>query len=586
MFATLGFLLAWLLGLQPLTLVLTEVALASPLALMAKPALRSQLRREAAAAAGAMTVTCSVFYALLSVLLWLVFNRAMFERPDGLYTGLTNNLGDLPFHLQVINSFLHSRNFPPEDPTYAGPRFAYPFLADFLTAMFVRGGASLRGAMLVQNLTLALALAGALHRWTWELTRDRLAGMLAPLLLLLSGGLGWWLLFGDLSESEHGIFRLLQRLPHDYTILSGNQWRWGNSLTTLLVPQRSMLFGLPLAISIFTQWWLAMDSGKVRGMIAAGAVTGLLPLIHSHSFAVVIAMGGCLAILFRQWRLWSAFFAAALLIGAPEVLWLMQGAAARAQSFFGWHFGWDRGENNAIWFWFRNTGLFIPLLAYAVVWLRRGTPASRRVLLYYLPFTLCFLAPNLMKLAPWVWDNIKVHFYWYVASVPLVAWLLSHLWRRGGNWRAATGALLVALTLAGALDLWRVIARTTQYREFDRQGMAIAEQILQRTGPRSLILHAPAYNSPVFLTGRRSLLGYPGWVWSRGLDTAPREDDIQRIYSGTPESRGLLERYQVDYVLIGPLEHATLPVNEAYFARYPKAGESGEYRLYKTTARF
>src|SRR6266478_6281834 len=132
LFATLGFLLALLFGLQPLTLVLTEMALASPLALLAKPALRSQVRREAAAAAGAITVTCSVFYALLSVLLWLVFNRAMFERPDGLYTGLTNNLGDLPFHLQAINSFLHSRNFPPEDPTYAGRRFAYPFLADFL----------------------------------------------------------------------------------------------------------------------------------------------------------------------------------------------------------------------------------------------------------------------------------------------------------------------------------------------------------------------------------------------------------------------------------------------------------------------
>src|SRR5437867_7049177 len=194
LFATVGFLLALLLGLQPLTLVLTEVALASPLALLARPAFRSQVRREAAAAARAMTLSCCVFYALLSLLLWLVFDRAVFERPDGLYTGLTNNLGDLPFHLQVINSFLHSRNFPPEDPTYAGRRFAYPFLADFLTAMFVRGGASLRGAMRVQNLALALGLAGALHRWTWELTRDRLAGMLAPLLVFLSGGLGWWLL--------------------------------------------------------------------------------------------------------------------------------------------------------------------------------------------------------------------------------------------------------------------------------------------------------------------------------------------------------------------------------------------------------
>src|SRR2546425_1206750 len=122
LFATLGFLLALLLGLQPITLVLTEVALASPLASLARPAFRSQVRREAAAAAGAMTFTWFVFYALLSLLLWLVFYRALFERPDGVYTGLTHNLGGLPFHFQAINSFFHSRNFSPGHPTYARRR--------------------------------------------------------------------------------------------------------------------------------------------------------------------------------------------------------------------------------------------------------------------------------------------------------------------------------------------------------------------------------------------------------------------------------------------------------------------------------
>src|SRR6185436_15946349 len=62
-FATLGFLLALLLGLQPLTLVLTEVALASPMLLLARPAFRVEIRREAAA--GVITLSCAVSYALL-----------------------------------------------------------------------------------------------------------------------------------------------------------------------------------------------------------------------------------------------------------------------------------------------------------------------------------------------------------------------------------------------------------------------------------------------------------------------------------------------------------------------------------------
>ena len=41
----------------------------------------------------------------------------MFERSDGsIYTGVDHNLGDLPFHIAVINSFVHGGNFPPEHP--------------------------------------------------------------------------------------------------------------------------------------------------------------------------------------------------------------------------------------------------------------------------------------------------------------------------------------------------------------------------------------------------------------------------------------------------------------------------------------
>ena len=86
-----------------------------------------------------------LFYAAIALVLWLVFDRAMFERADGIYTGVLNNYGDLPFHLSVITSFVKGANFPPEDPTYAGASFTYPFLADFVAACFVRAGASSAG---------------------------------------------------------------------------------------------------------------------------------------------------------------------------------------------------------------------------------------------------------------------------------------------------------------------------------------------------------------------------------------------------------------------------------------------------------
>jgi len=100
------------------------------------------------------------------------------------------------------------------------------------------------------------------------------------------------------------------------------------------------------------------------------------------------------------------------------------------------------------------------------------------------------------------------------------------------------------------------------------------------------VLHAPVYNPPLFLTGRRSLLGYPGSIWSRGLDSGQRETDIQKIYSGAPEAAALLRRNRVNYVLLGPLERQYLNennfnVNEGFWSQFPVIAQSGEYRLYK-----
>ena len=35
--------------------------------------------------------------------------------------------------------------------------------------------------------------------------------------------------------------------------------RWGNVFTTLLIPQRSMLFGLPFVAMIIALWWMAFE---------------------------------------------------------------------------------------------------------------------------------------------------------------------------------------------------------------------------------------------------------------------------------------------------------------------------------------
>jgi hypothetical protein len=424
-----GFVAASFVGLGAASLAVATLFVAAPLALLIRADFRARLRfdagelwRDVRGAVAGPTLRSTaplVLVACALMLFWIVFGRAMFTRAGAIYTGVDNNLGDLPFHISIVESFVRGANFPPTHPEYAGARLTYPFVVDFVAAMFVRAGASLEGALFLENVLLAVSLTGLLYRFALAWTRDRLAAAFAPALVLFSGGLGFVRFYREASASPRGFTDFLWQLPHDYTITFDGAYRWGNAVTTLLVPQRGLLLGLPLALVVITQWWLAVgddenDAGtrgrgdaakeevrgkkgkKARGqgdkgratdsppplapfdlpfvpardragrrMLYAGFVACLLPLVHAHTFVVLMLVGGCLALLFPRWRAWIVFFVAALVGAAPAMLWATRGTAAHAGSFFAWNLGWDRGAQNPVWFWIKNTGLFIPLLVRA-----------------------------------------------------------------------------------------------------------------------------------------------------------------------------------------------------------------------------
>ena len=688
-----GFLFASSLGLTPIAILFTLAVHTLPLIALRDPNRRAFIKQDLTATYRSVRQALSqpsripfgyvAFYLTVAVVLWQAFQRGMIELPDGIYTGVLNNFGDLPFHLSVITSFAYGNNFLPEDPTYAGVRFTYPFLTDFVSAIFVRCGADLRQSMFLENFVLALAFVGLLHRWALVMVRDRLAAVLTPVLVLLNGGFGWVLLWKKATADQDSVLAFLKSLPPSFTVIPETTWRWGNAISTLLIPQRGFLLGLPLAVIVFTQWWLATSDeetrengdtaatdvakesklekpqkkSKKRGakgrtdlhgspsprlgvssihrMIAAGLIAGLLPLVHAHSLVVVMVVGGCIAIApyWRSWLaiavtllplivvsmrgypafprfdqniesfiiaaiglplawlllprkqriLWGWFFLTASVIALPQMWWSTHNSAVDAKKFFEWQFGWDRGTENVFWFWLKNSGLFIPLTIAALLWRGKRPLVSRRLLLFFLPFTLCFIIPNVLKMAPWIWDNIKVLFYWWLASAPLVALLIARLWEQAKWKRIVAVVLLVFVTGAGALDVAAILISPTEYRVFDSEGIRFAELIKQKTEPKALVIHAPVHNHPVFLTGRRSLMGYPGHVWTHGLDFAERESEIRRVYAGTPDAEAILRKYGVEYAVLSPLERNLMSVNDQFFSRYELVGEVGGYRLYKIT---
>jgi hypothetical protein len=143
--------------------------------------------------------------------------------------------------------------------------------------------------------------------------------------------------------------------------------------------------------------------------------------------------------------------------------------------------------------------------------------------------------------------------------------------------------LTVSLVLAGSLDIWRAMSHARIYQLFTSEGIAFARRVREIVPSQATILHAPVHNHPVFLSGRRSFMGYPAHVWSHGLPPGPREADIRSIYKGGPDTLRLLQRHRVDYVVVGPFERKQLTANEAFFERFSRVGEIGAYHLYQTS---
>lgn len=597
--AWLAFLSALVFGLGTLSILLTCALLAAaPLAINRYTPLAPAIER-ARTELGQFNSGQLLYYSFWGLLLAALFSRVVIFEGGSFLTAPLNNYGDLPFHLSVISSFAWGENLPPQNPIFAGYRFTYPFLIDFLTAFNLAAGAGWRVAFFISNIALALALVAIVEFWAREITGSRMAGRIAPFLLLFNGGFGF---INFLKEAGNApdLGALLASLPHTYTMIDPSQGglstpfgvvplRWGNLFTTLIIPQRSLLFGLPFVALILAFWWMGLREASGEGsseqdakrlrqryFAAAGVLAGLLPLLHAHGFFSVMIVSPLLVVLFRT-RDWAWFFAPALALSVPQALYLSS-TPVRGE-LFKLHFGWESGESSIVLFWLVNAGVFIALLVAAFAW--RGM-LSERARRYSLAFLLWFAVPNLVLLAPWSWDNIKVLVYWALASAPLVAAALAALWRRGIIWRLGAALLFIMLVFSGALDVLRALSGVEKAAIFSPAEREMAELIRAGTEPHSVILHAPIHNSVNCLAGRRSLMGYPGHLWTHGINSAEREGDVKAIYRAEPNAEELIARYGIDYLLVGPAERAQLSPAESQFAtRYETVIDHAGYKLYR-----
>jgi hypothetical protein len=530
---------------------------------------------------------------------WTVhfLHQAYVYRPDGLYVGYVNIWGDWAAHLSFAGSFAYGHNFPPQYPIDPGNNLGYPFMADFFAANLVPLGSPLTSALVLTSGLLGLAFPAVLYLAAMRFAGGRAAAAIAVYVFLLSGGLGFYYLIGDI---QHFGFGTLLHLPREYTLNRDLNFQWLNPVLAYLVPQRSTLFGFSLALIVLVLLWQAIrDRAGWVPFLFAGVVAGMMPAFHVHAFGTVVALGAFWAV-FNRRREWAAFFVPAVLLGVPVLAWMwppsLQAYCSDQYmigrfciqpgwlSYADWH---ARGlaflPAAFIWFWIKNMSVFLPLLFAAQIF-ERWLPT--RFAKWYAPMWLWFLVPSVVILQPWDWDNTKFFIFWALLGSIVVGGFLAAMFKRGPGPAVVAAACIVVLGLSGALDLARASDFSVSGIQFtDARGLQVADWVRQNTSPDALFAISDRHDNPIpTLAGRRVLVGYPGWLWTYGLgDFTQKGLDQALILRGDPSTPELVRKYGVDYVLIGPQEIA-VGASRSYWDQHGSlVYNNGEYAVYRVT---
>ncbi|MBK9034703.1 MAG: hypothetical protein IPL61_26130 [Myxococcales bacterium] len=566
------FLASWALGF----------ALGLPLATAALAGLGLALGRGVARRPGpALPGTSALSWAALALVLALGFHGHMLHvEGGGLYSG-GSTWGDLALHATLANHFA-SGPVDLRSPITAGAPLTYPFLGDFLVACLVRGGWSLSTAFALTGWATAMTGFALIQAVAVRLFRRRAAATIAVWLIVLSGSaVGLWYAVADLRA--HGAPAELARLP-SYANDPARGLVWSNFVADLLLPQRALLAALPAAWAAVWALRAGAEDEQPRAPLVAAVLIGALPLVHVHSFIVLM---GLLALtvavrtarMGRAARPWWLALAVAGALAAPQLAWQLGGGWHA--SFGGWRLGWlaPRGAAGFGWFWLRSLGalaLLAPVTA-LVTW-RRGRGSYARVL--GLGALGLFVTANLYQFQPNAWDNIKLLAYAFMFGAVLTAGALAALLERGALARGAVGVVLIAATGAGALTLARELDQHDQLAS--TADLALARQIRAVVPARARVLTADQHNHVVpMLAGRAIVMGYRGWQWTHGHDTRALERDERAIFQGAPGAARLIEHLGVTHVYVGPGEVRDFGADRAWFrARYPAILTVGEVEIF------
>ncbi len=519
-----------------------------------------------------------LFLGFWTVYFALFWSKAIFFDEQGnFWAGHVNIWGDWAAHFTMATA-MAERGLFIKSPFLIGANFSYPFVADYISALLLNLGLPFIQAFTIPSFFFSLLIVWALYYFYRTFFISRKVAVVATCIFLFNGGLGFLQFIQDILISTEPLTTLLNP-AHEYTRIDEMGIRWISVIDSMIIPQRSFALGFScalIAIAMIYKIFFAKAKSQTWQLLLIGVLLGFLPILHTHSFLAAFIFLSWWVIVdlaflskaqqrVEHFKKWAVIVITTLAISVPLIkLFFLTNAS---HNFFHVQLGWMASEFGLNWFTFiwRNFGI-TPVLA-VIAWIFFFQKAKTRLnALLFLPSFVIFGLSNLFLFQPWSWDNTKLLVWFLLGTSGLISAFLLHFAK--SKWKFVAIVLFFVVTASGIIDAYRIERITLHsYQEYSSNEFVLANWVKTNTDKNSIWLTGHPHNHWLFnLTGRQTVLAYPGWLWTQGYNYLPVQNDVTQMYDGNQFSLDLLKKYGVNYAIIGPNEHTTdIHANRDFF---------------------
>jgi hypothetical protein len=578
---------------------------------------------------------------------YLLFTHVLVPGKDGGIYGGQSTYGDLQFHCAIITNVAQGA-FPPDYSLFPGERLDYPFLGDSLSSSLYVFGTSLRWSILLPSFVMILMLVAGFFIFALEILKHKYAAAFASVLFFLNGGFGFIYFMDGLKNNPGNFTRIFTEWYHTPTNYNEHFIRWSNTICDMIIPQRTFMVGWMVVLFAFWLLYRAVTQSDKKYFIYAGIVTGLLPMIHMHSFLSVCISAAMWSITFlftreldpekdyiakiMQWsyiillgvmlvspqfiyhtiifmaimtigfviyytksnpdksafwnyiKNWLIFIVPVVVLALPQIFFWTISSQTTGSGFLRTQLGWTANEGDN-WIWFWTKNIGIVF----VLLVPTIFAVKRRLLAVYSGAIALFIIANIILFQPNDYDNNKIFYVWYMFSVFLVTAYVFSIYQRmkGINARWLLMAILIFFgTFSAVLTIGRE-ANSADIQNYDKNAVAVADYVNKHTPKDALFISGDQHVNPIAtFTGRNLYCGTGLFLFFHGVNYQQRAAEISAMYKYPDQFGALAAKIKIDYVYYSNYERDQFKVEPTFFEQnYPTVFHQGDIYVFAISDR-